>query len=102
MTPLDFFRTCHGMEKVLGVEEYSDQQVQDKLQMKGASMTHKEKIKACRKYKNKLLMIGKKELTEGLFEAYGSEVWINIAKLAEIYGYPDTLYVPDFVDSIKQ
>lgn len=69
--------------------------------MKGASMTHKEKIKACRKYKNKLLMIGKKELTEGLFEAYGSEVRINIAKLAEIYGYPDTLYVPDFVDSIK-
>lgn len=46
-------------------------------------------------------MIGKKGLTEGLFEADGSEVRINIAKLAEIYGYPDTLYVPDFVDSIK-
>ena len=64
-------------------------------------MTHKEKVKECRKYKAKLAMAGKKDLADNLFEITVSEVKICISILAKIKGYPETLYIPDFVDSIR-
>ena len=63
-------------------------------------MTHKEKVEACKKYKAKLAMTGKKDLAENLFHISYFEVKVDLGVLAKIQGYPKNLRIPDFVDVI--
>ena len=63
-------------------------------------MTHEERLKAFESYKNKHVMIGRKDMVDKIFSVVEDKITIDIIRFTEKQGSPENLKIPDFVEKI--